>query len=336
MKLDQRSLLANDLALFAGRMGHLATARTIRLQDDEWKTSLAQPVAISIGLQNSSELTFRMGRLTEASELSERARSGAIVVNDPRELAWTLCARAKTSHALGDLPAARSDFAEATTLESQPLYSNRGACHARHHLDLGDYEAARKLADHGLAIAHRYGWNGNIPWFHALLARIDLAEGMDPTPHLEHIREWTSRTGDMESIIESHLLTAQHLLATGDKPNALGEVDAGLLHAVSCGYGLKRIELLVTRARIFLQWPNPPAAIQAAREALDLATHPDCGYAWGEADAAQVWGEAYYANGETELAHAAFQQALKVRQRIEHPKRAETEQWLARTAPQAK
>jgi hypothetical protein len=30
--------------------------------------------------------------------------------------------------------------------------------------------------------------------------------------------------------------------------------------------------------------------IQAAREALDLTTHPECQYAWGEADAAQVWG----------------------------------------------
>jgi hypothetical protein len=31
---------------------------------------------------------------------------------------------------------------------------------------------------------------------------------------------------------------------------------------------------------------------RTTREAFDLATHPDCQYAWGEADAAQVWGEA--------------------------------------------
>jgi hypothetical protein len=71
----------------------------------------------------------------------------------------------------------------------------------------------------------------------------------------------------------------------------------------------------------------------AAREALDLAVHPDCGYAWGEADAAQAWGEAYFANREFELARRAFTRALEVRRRIQHPGVTETEQWLARTPP---
>jgi tetratricopeptide (TPR) repeat protein len=135
----------------------------------------------------------------------------------------------------------------------------------------------------------------------------------------------------MQGIIEAHLLTARHLLAHGDTQAALGEAETGLLHAVSCGYGLLRIELLVALARIRLTWPDPLKAIQAAREALDLATHPDCGYVWGEADAAQVWGEAYFANREFELARRAFTRALEVRKRIQHPKVAETEQWLDRT-----
>ena len=91
-----------------------------------------------------------------------------------------------------------------------------------------------------------------------------------------------------------------------------------------------RIELLVAIARIRLAWPDPPKPIQAARQALDLATHPDCGYAWGEADAAQVWGQSYLANHEPTLAKRAFTQALEVRRRIQHPGVAETEKWLAR------
>jgi tetratricopeptide (TPR) repeat protein len=165
-----------------------------------------------------------------------------------------------------------------------------------------------------------------------LLARIALADGGDPTHHLDAIRAWTSRTGDMESTIEAHLLAARHLLARGDTQAALGEAETGLLHAVACGYGLLRIELLVVLARIRLAWPDPPKAIQASREALDLAAHPDCGYAWSEADAAQAWGEAYFANGELALAQRAFTRALEVRRRIEHPGASETERWLARTA----
>jgi hypothetical protein len=134
----------------------------------------------------------------------------------------------------------------------------------------------------------------------------------------------------MEWIIEAHLLSARHLLATGDLQGALGEAESGLLHAVACGFGLLRIELLVAMARIWLAWPDPPKAIQAAREALDLAAHPDCQYAWGEADAGQAWGEAYLANHEPTLARRAFTRALEVRKRIEHPDVAETERWLAR------
>jgi tetratricopeptide (TPR) repeat protein len=164
-----------------------------------------------------------------------------------------------------------------------------------------------------------------------LLAQIALAEDIDPTSHLDATRAWTSRTGDMAWIIEAHLLAARHQLARGDTQAALGEAETGLLHAVACGFGLLRIELLVALARIRLAWPDPPKAIQAAREALDLAAHPDCGYAWGEADAAQAWGEAYFANSELALAQRAFTRALEVRRRIEHPGVSETERWLART-----
>jgi hypothetical protein len=199
-------------------------------------------------------------------------------------------------------------------------------CHAWHLLDLGDFYAARQLCNAGLERT----WPVIIPRFHSILSRIDLHEGADPTPHLNEVRTWTSRTGDMEYIIAAHLISALHLLNTGDLQTALGEAEAGLLHAVSCGYGLLRIELLVALSRIRLAWPDPPRAIQAAREALDLASHPDCQYAWGQADAAQAWGEAYFANHEHTLAARAFTRALEVRKRIEHPGVADTEKWLGR------
>jgi hypothetical protein len=69
-------------------------------------------------------------------------------------------------------------------------------------------------------------------------------------------------------------------------------------------------------------------ADQAAREALDLAADPECRYAWGEADAAQVWGEAFFANHDPTPAKRAFTRALEVRKRIEHPGVGETERWL--------
>jgi len=322
-----RLLLAHALALFAKRLGRLVEARAIRRFNDGWTKTLAGPKEISIGLQNSSEVAFDLGRLAEARGLARDAVNEAETVKDDVEKKDSLVRFAIAAHALGDVAAARADFAAATELEGEPLYSLRGSQHARHHLDLGGIAAARALADHGLAKARRYGWNDEIPWFGALLARIDLAEGRDPTPNLDGIR----RTGEMQRVIEAHLLAARHLLAREDTQSALGEAKTGLFHAVACGYGLLRIELLVTLARIRLAWPDPPRAIQAAREALDLAAHLDCGYAWGEADAAQAWGEAYFSNDELALAQRAFTRALEVRRRIEHPGASETERWLART-----
>jgi hypothetical protein len=67
-------------------------------------------------------------------------------------------------------------------------------------------------------------------------------------------------------------------------------------------------------------------------EVPDLAAHPDCSNAWGEADAAQVWGEGYLANHEPTLPKRAFTQALEVHGRIQHLGVAETEKWPARLA----
>jgi tetratricopeptide (TPR) repeat protein len=331
MASRERSLLANILSLFAWNLGRLAEARAIRHLDDGWKKSLAEPEQTSIGLQNSSWVALGLSRLLEARELANEAMNEAETATDDLQKTTSLACRAIATHALGDVAAARADFDAAAELEGKPLSSLLGSQHARHHVDLGDLPAARALARDGLAKARENGWNDEIPWFDTLLARIDLAEGGDPTPHLDEIRAWTSRTGDMQRIIEAHLLAARHLVASGDTQAALGEAETGLLHAVACGFGLLRIELLVALARIRLAWPDPPKAIQAAREALDLAAHPDCGYAWGEADAAQAWGEAFFANGELALAQRAFTRALEVRRRIEHPGASETERWLART-----
>ncbi len=330
MALRKRSLLANALALFAQRLGRLAEAWAVRQVDDEWSRSLAEPEETSVGLRNSCVVAFALGHLPRAKALAEAASSEPEAAEDDGERGNSLSYRARVAHSSGDVAAARAAFAAATELEGEPLYSLRGAWQARHLHDLGDPAAARALCDHGLATARENEWNDNLPWFHALLARIALAEGADPTPHLDEVRAWTSRTGEMAFIIEAHLLTALHFLATGDPQAALGEADSGLVHAVACGYGLLRIELLVALARIRLAWPDPQRAIQAAREALDLAVHPDCGYAWGEADAAQAWGEAYFANHEPALAQRAFTRALEVRRRIEHPGVVETEKWLAR------
>jgi tetratricopeptide (TPR) repeat protein len=329
MTLRWRSELANDLAYFSFRLGRLTEAWAIRQVDNEWSKLRGEKVTTG-RLNNWSDLAYARGRLVESRTLSNEAVTNADAKTFDEDRAGSLAGLAFVMHALGDIPAARAGFCSATTLEGSPLSSVSGIQYARHHLDLGELAHARTLCEYGLERALEHEWNVVSPWVYTLLARIDLCESNDPTPHLDKVRTWTARTGEMEHIIEAHLLTARYLVSSGDPQAARDEAEAGLLHAVSCGFEILRIELLVAVARIWLAWPDPPRAIQAAREGLDLATHPDCQYAWGEADAAQVWGEAYFANHEPTLAKRAFARALEVRRRIEHPGVAETETWLAR------
>jgi hypothetical protein len=331
MKPEEKLSLANELSLFTISLGRLIETRAIQRVVADAIKPLAASSDTSVLLQNFSWLLFDLGRLPEASRLAGKAVNDAEIAEDDWQKGNSLAYRIFAAHALGDVAEARTDFIAMTEMEGTPLNSIRAESKARHDLDLGHLAAARALANHGLVVARERGRNFDVPRFDALLARIALTDLADPTPHLDSIRGWTSRTGDMKHIIEAHLLTARYLLTRGDTQAALGEAETGLLHAVACGYGLLRIELLVALARIRLAWPDPPKAIQAAREALDLATHPDCGYAWGEADAAQTWGEAYFANSELALANRAFTRALEVRRRIEHPGASETERWLART-----
>ena len=333
LEFRERSILLNELVLFAARLGRLEEAWATREVDGVWKEKLAEPRQTSIGLQNGSVLARARGFLPESRALADRALDSARSVGASDLEKSSLAFRAYAVHGLGDIARAREDFAAAETPEGRLLYWLGGsyhARHARHLLDIGDVEAARSQCERGLGIAKDIGWNEILPWYHAILARIDLFEERDPTANLDEVRRWTSRTGDMEYIIEAHLLAARHLVTGSDLQGALGEAETGLLHATACGYGLLHIELLVSLAQIKLAWPDPPGAIQAAREALDLAARRECRYAWGEANAAQVWGEAYFAHHEPALAQEAFARALEVRRRIEHPGAAETERWLAR------
>jgi hypothetical protein len=51
-------------------------------------------------------------------------------------------------------------------------------------------------------------------------------------------------------------------------------------------------------------------SVKAATQLAKHSTSTDCQYAWGEADASQVWGEAYFANHEPARSLTAFTQAL--------------------------
>jgi hypothetical protein len=142
----ERSFLANELSVFALNLGRLVEARGIRRLDDGWRMTLGKPTLTSIGYQHSGWVAFGLGRLPEVARLAGNAVIEAETASNSSEKKNSLMRRAITAHALGDVAAARADFAAATELEGEPLYSQRGGHHARHNLDLGDLAAAGLLS----------------------------------------------------------------------------------------------------------------------------------------------------------------------------------------------
>ena len=328
---NDKSVGLNALALMARRLGRLQEALAVREEDDARNRQMNVPKLSSIGLQNTSDLAIDLGQLQRARCAADAAFAEAALAKSDEQQKFSLASRAWAAHLAGDMAAALDNFAAAIALDKKQLLCSLDGQHrARLHLDSGDAPACREIVDAGLDIARRQAWNFELPAWHALLARLALAEQQDPQPHITEIRGWTARTGAMEWIIEAHLVSARRAVAQQSLVTALAEADDGLRQARLCGYRLKEIELLVTQSAIHLAWPDASQALQAARQALDLSTDPDCGYAWGEADAAHAWGLAFVALGQPEPARRAFTLALAVRQRIGHPQLAATQQALAR------
>jgi len=140
-------------------------------------------------------------------------------------------------------------------------------------------------------------------------------------------------------------------------------IEEGLRIARECGFGIFHVDLLLERARLHLLSGDAEAAQADARTALFdghtplpdsglptllSATHPECGYAWGIAAGRHLLAEALLSQaaqtlGRTEFTPARFHelpadvqrlvneareeltQCLELRERIQDPKAAETQ-----------
>jgi hypothetical protein len=74
-------------------------------------------------------------------------------------------------------------------------------------------------------------------------------------------------------------------------------------------------------------------ALQNARDALDRSEHPDCAYAWGQADGLHFCGVAHRLLGERELARQRLTAALELRERLGHGRIEETRRALDSCRP---
>jgi len=325
LSLKDRSFLINAWGLAAHALGDLSTAKHcydlangLAQKDKDWKK-------LSGGLQDEAGVLFYSGAFLSAQKLLEESLEYA-QEDDRYSRRGGHSFLAATCHALGKIPEAIENFTKATEIGGEPLYSYAGIYEAEHLFDLGNKPKAYERTGENLVDCERYKWPRATALCHTLLGLFSLPGSItEARNHLKKAREWTDQSGHMEVILRAHILAAEIAYCSGDFAAALAEATTGLNQAEGCGYGQKAIELLLQLAKIHLAIPEPQTALRYARQALDRSEHPDCCYAWGEANALHLCGICHKELKEPELARKRLKAAFKVRKRIHHPGAGETE-----------
>jgi tetratricopeptide (TPR) repeat protein len=266
-----------------------------------------------IALQNLANVELLSGRFPEAREV---ARVGVELQPDSLSLAYM----ARAAAALGEVSRAQEWFHSAKGSSEQRLMSGPGLWEAEFAFQLG---AVDRAYSHTFANREAMARRGNlrlVALCETLLGRLALPDEPDEARRfLASARDFGSRSGEVQVQLRCYHLAAEIARTERAFEQARGEAEAGIHLADTCGFGHSAIELRLALARTLLDAGDPRAALGRAREALDRSTHPECSYAWGEADALHLCGVAHARLGEVDLARQCLDAAVAKREALSHP-----------------
>ena len=157
-----------------------------------------------------------------------------------------------------------------------------------------------------------------------------LGDGKGANESLDAATGWILHSGSVEHLCVYHLVRARIAFRAQDFQAAQLAVKEGLHLARRCGLRLYLVELLSLRAELFLNEPQPSAAEKVAREALALASAPECQFQWGTAEAGHLLGHSLLAQARLVEARAALGDARSLRNALGDPRVVQTERLLAR------
>lgn len=326
---QHRSLLVDNWGTFNRYLGDLVLAKRCFEEAVDMVRLDPHERIISHGLRNVARVELDGGHLSAIKRRAEEALHWAKSSDDSVGIEVGHSYLATAAFLTGEIPSARKHFAEAMRVDDKPLHSYVGVLQIQFRLRLGDRAGALEQSRQNLTTCERNGWRHVVGLLYTLLGHLVFPDARcEARRYLVLARDWTARTGHMEVILRAHLLAAA--IEQETHPDlAHAEASEGLLLADTHGFGLYAIDLLLSLARIEIYVKNSIEAIGHAKLALARSTDPECGYAWGEADALHLLGLAHHALGERDTARDRFQQAAEIRTRIEHP---EAQDSLARAA----
>lgn len=321
----QRLELLEDWGWFAFSLGNLVSAR--------------RAFAIGVSLSRMTDLIgfncfyyhvyveLLASRLPEARTIARAALMEADKAGDAFRREQAHCYLGSACVRLGELDNARRYFEAGRA----GVDSHRGIWEAEFKLAIGDRVEASKQSRSIQDYAKRVGWTRVKAMCDTLLGLVVLPDDSAAArQHLDAARSYASRSGNIEVQLRGYHLATEIARAERAYELARSEAEAGIHLADTCGFGHYAIELRLALARAQLDAGEANAALTPARAALDRSVHPECQYAWGEADALHLCGVAHARLGDFELAHTRLDSAAVKREYLTHPCVADTRAELGR------
>jgi hypothetical protein len=181
---------------------------------------------------------------------------------------------------------------------------------------------------------HQIGWEDDRTRCLLIMAEAAIKQGDRRLgrKHLEAASRWILHSGSVEHLCLMQLVRSRLERLAGESTLAQRAVQEGLHLARQSNLGLYLVELLCEQAQGFMGRNEAAQAESVAREALRLASHADCQFAWGAADAAHLLGQALHAQHKIREARAILDNTVGLRQRIGHPRVVETEHLLTQVS----
>jgi tetratricopeptide (TPR) repeat protein len=325
----ERSMLVDELGLFAYVLGDLARARGALAYCQRLDSSASDKAHLSSDAQNLGGIELSAGHFQQALSYCDDAVKLSEETTDKGDIKNALAVRAMSHFAVGGITAASADFMSATKLEGKPLLSIRGAFEAECRFLQGDGIGACSLTRANREFAVRYRYNDDLCRCNILLAQLLLKDDCaQADQHLREARVFAHHSGFVELQLRCFQAACDLHRYLRDYLQALAEAEGGILLADTCGFGKYSIDLRLALAETLLAAGDSRKALQSARDALDRSEHSDCQYAWGQADGLHFCGLAHLRLGERELARQRLTAALELRERLGHGRIEETRRAL--------